>query len=56
MWGAETDPAAWESIDECRVVTAVTDAGGETVGWESTGNTTDWERKIDQLPEWAKTG
>jgi hypothetical protein len=47
MWGAETDPAAWESIDECRVVTAVTDAGGETVGWE---------RKIDQLPEWAKTG
>lgn len=66
----ETDPAARESIDAYRVVTAVTDTGGETIGWGSAVDTTDWENhkitldtpnvtvisveRVEQLPEWMK--
>ena len=69
---AASDPgsAARESIESYRVVTTVTDASGETVGWESTINTTGWENykiildtpngtvtsvdRVEQLPEWVK--
>jgi len=69
---SELDPgsAARESIESYRVVTAVTDAGGETVGRESTVNTAGWENyriildipngtvtsvdRVGQLPEWVK--
>ncbi|ABN56084.1 MULTISPECIES: hypothetical protein [Methanoculleus] len=67
---SDSGPAARESIESYRVVTAVTDAGGETVGRESTVNTTGWENykiildipngtvssvdRVGQLPEWMK--
>lgn len=65
-----SDTAAREGVDDSRVVTAVTDTGGETIGWKSTINTTGWENykvtldtpngtvtsveRIEQPPEWVE--
>lgn len=67
---SDSDPEARESIDAYRVVTAVTDTSGETIGWEGTANTTGWENykitidtpngtvtsveRREQPPEWVK--